>query len=110
MVLALISPVSFLLRRWKHRYPNEYIVVGKKGVSWRVLGKPEANIDWTSIENVSGSRFFDHVFLQQNGARRGVCVPQCLRPKSMEFDVFLELVKRSWENSRSQDTTVEKPH
>lgn len=101
MALATSGPALFFLGRWKYHYPYEYVLVGRKGISWRVAGRPEVKIDWNDIANVSGSRFLDQVLLQQYGSRYSTKLPRCLRPKHTELNSLVELVTRCWKESRS---------
>ena len=99
--IPLCCPVLFFWRRWRYHFRYEFLLIGKTRIQWRVSGRRECAIDWAEIERVSGSRFLEQVCLHIRGARHAGRVPRCLRPKSMQLDEFVGIVRRYWEHAHS---------
>ncbi|NOT02697.1 MAG: hypothetical protein HOP29_18995 [Phycisphaerales bacterium] len=99
--LILSWPLISLFRQWRHDYRHEFIIIGLKGVSWRVSGFPEFSVEWSEIEGFSASPFFEAILLRPRGSRLPITIPRCVRPESMKFSELALLIQQHWQQARA---------
>ena len=100
LTAALVWPLLFFYRHYlKYCFPYEFIGIGTKRIHWRLSGHPEFAINWTEIDKVSYSVFFNQVALTLCRSQRLVRIPRRLKPRFMQLSEFASIVQRRWQKA-----------
>lgn len=92
LVLSIVLALgffSFCVRRLRHSYPFECLVLASEGFHIRVKGYADISIDWTTVERISVSRFFERVLIYEQGKKRPTGIPRFFWPKKMPLAEFV---------------------
>lgn len=82
---------AFCVRRLRHSYPYEYLVLTPDKLHIRVRGYADVSIDWGSVSRISVSRFFERVLIYKVGKKRPIGIPRFFWPKRMPLAEFAAL-------------------